>query len=252
MYGWEPKPNAGFRDTFDSQSKSVKSEFADRVSRIKLQFAEKGFNSELFDENKSLARNVSLVPTSAVTGEGLPDLLLLACKLTTERLNERLRFSTEPQATILDVKVIEGMGTTIDVILANGILREGDRLVMCGTEGPIVTNARALMTPPPLRETRVKVSCRNQTLCTQLIPCSRHISTTRKSEQPWVSRSMRRVSRRPWLVLGCTSRRTTTKSRSTKIGPCETSTTFSGTHRRDQAFGWLRRPWALSKRCCRS
>jgi translation initiation factor 5B len=51
---------------------------------------------------------------------------------------------------------MEGLGTTIDVILANGILREGDRILVCSWNGPIVTIIRALLTPQPLREIRVK------------------------------------------------------------------------------------------------
>jgi translation initiation factor 5B len=47
----------------------------------------------------------------------------------------------------MEVKVIEGLGTTIDVILANGVLREGDRIVVAGLNGPIDTHIRSLLTP---------------------------------------------------------------------------------------------------------
>ena len=36
------------------------------------------------------------------------------------------------------------------------MLHEGDRIVVCGLNGPIATNVRALLTPQPLREMRVK------------------------------------------------------------------------------------------------
>ena len=103
-----------------------------------------------------MAKNVSLVPTSAHTGEGIPDMLKLLVTLTQERMTNKLMYLSEVECTVLEVKVIEGLGTTIDVVLSNGILREGDRIVLCGLNGAITTNIRALLTPAPLKELRIK------------------------------------------------------------------------------------------------
>ncbi|KAL7933813.1 hypothetical protein V8C35DRAFT_51524 [Trichoderma chlorosporum] len=156
LYGWKKVDNNGFQDSLALQSKAVQNEFKNRLEQTKLAFAEQGFNSELFYQNKSMAKYVSLVPTSAHTGEGIPDMLKLILQLTQERMVGSLMYLSEVQATVLEVKAIEGFGMTIDVILSNGILREGDRIVLCGTEGAIVTNIRALLTPAPLRELRLK------------------------------------------------------------------------------------------------
>jgi translation initiation factor 5B len=156
LYGWKKIDNNGFEDSLNMQSKGVQNEFRSRLEATKLAFAEQGFNSELFYENKSMARNVSLVPTSAHTGEGVPDMLKLLTELSQERMTNSLMYLSEVECTVLEVKVIEGLGTTIDVVLSNGILREGDRVVMCGLNGPITTNIRALLTPAPLKELRLK------------------------------------------------------------------------------------------------
>lgn len=156
LYGWKKIDNNGFQESLALQPKSVQNEFKNRLEQTKLAFAEQGFNAELFYENKSMAKFVSLVPTSAHTGEGIPDMLKLILQLTQERMVGSLMYLSEVQATVLEVKAIEGFGMTIDVILSNGILREGDRIVLCGTEGVIKTNIRALLTPAPMKELRLK------------------------------------------------------------------------------------------------
>ncbi|CAG7962062.1 unnamed protein product [Penicillium nalgiovense] len=156
LYGWKKIDNNGFEESLAMQNKGVQNEFRTRLEATKLAFAEQGFNSELFFENKSMSRNVSLVPTSAHTGEGVPDMLKLLTSLTQDRMTSKLMYLSEVECTVLEVKVIEGLGTTIDVILSNGVLREGDRVVMCGLNGPITTNIRALLTPAPLKELRLK------------------------------------------------------------------------------------------------
>ena len=87
---------------------------------------------------------------------GIPDLLGLLVQLTQQMMNERLSYISELQCTVLEVKVVEGLGTTIDVVLVNGVLNESDTIVVCGLQGPIVTSIRALLTPPPMAELRIK------------------------------------------------------------------------------------------------
>ncbi|KAI0662858.1 hypothetical protein C8Q70DRAFT_1042556 [Cubamyces menziesii] len=156
IYGWEPTPDNDFRSSLAKQSRTVQRQFEDMSKKIIVAFAEQGLNAVLYYENKNFARNVSIVPTSAVTGEGVPDMIMLLVNLTQQRMSDRLMYLSELECTVLEVKVIEGLGTTIDVVLSNGILHEGDKIVVCGLNGPIVTQIRALLTPQPLRELRIK------------------------------------------------------------------------------------------------
>ena len=100
---------------------------------------------------------MSIVPTSALTGEGVPDLLYMILKLTQDLMGGKLESKEELECTVIEVKNIEGLGTTIDVVLLNGTLREGDTIVLAGLGGPIVTTIRALLTPQPMKEMRVKL-----------------------------------------------------------------------------------------------
>lgn len=115
-----------------------------------------GLNAKLYYENDNYRQNLSLVPTSAWTGEGVPDLLMLTVQITQQLMTSKLMFMNWPEATVLEVKSIEGLGTTIDIVLVNGELKQTDTIVVCGMHGPIVTNIRALLTPKPMREIRVR------------------------------------------------------------------------------------------------
>ncbi|KAK1303469.1 hypothetical protein QJS10_CPB11g02132 [Acorus calamus] len=158
LYGWKTCRNAPILTAMKEQSKDVQNEFKMRVSKIITEFMEQGLNTELYYKNKEMGETSSIVPTSAISGEGIPDLLLLLVQWAQRTMVEKLTFHKELQCTVLEVKVIEGLGTTIDVVLVNGVLHEGDQIVVCGMQGPIVTNIRALLTPHPMKELRVKGS----------------------------------------------------------------------------------------------
>ena len=216
MYGWEATPDNSFQDSLAKQKPPVQREFEHRVKNTILAFAEQGLNAVLYYENKSFAKNVSLVPTSAHTGEGVPDMIMLLVNLTQQRMSDRLMYLSELECTVLEVKVIEGLGTTIDVVLSNGILREGDKIVVCGLNGPIVTQVRALLTPQPLRELRIKVG-----LTQGGVPGgfrltdshSPHMSITRRLKPLLESRSLPLIWRRLSPVHDCLSSVLTTTKR---------------------------------------
>ncbi|KAJ0985508.1 hypothetical protein J5N97_003864 [Dioscorea zingiberensis] len=156
LYGWKSTPNSPIVKAIKQQSKDVQNEFNMRLTQIVTQLKEQGLNTALYYKNKEMGETFNIVPTSAITGEGIPDLLLLLVQWAQKTMVEKLTYVDEVQCTVLEVKVIEGLGTTIDVVLVNGVLHEGDQIVVCGMQGPIVTNIRTLLTPAPMKELRVK------------------------------------------------------------------------------------------------
>eukprot|EP01083_Nonionella_stella_P207561 753902_1 len=156
-YGWKQDPDAPFLTTYNKQDKHTKNDFEHRLAQTKLQFAEQGVNAELYTKNKRMDRDISLVPTSAITGEGIPDLLYLIVQLTKKYMSNAIAFNEKKtKASVLEVKRTQGYGATIDVIVSNGTLRTDDKLVVCGMNGPIVTDIKALLLPHEAQEMRVK------------------------------------------------------------------------------------------------
>ncbi|XP_048349140.1 eukaryotic translation initiation factor 5B [Sphaerodactylus townsendi] len=156
LYDWKKSPDTDVAATLKKQKKNTKDEFEERAKAIIVEFAQQGLNAALYHENKDPRTFVSLVPTSAHTGDGMGSLIALLVELTQTMLSKRLAHSEELRAQVMEVKALPGMGTTIDVILINGRLREGDCIIVPGVEGPIVTQIRGLLLPPPMKELRVK------------------------------------------------------------------------------------------------
>lgn len=156
LYDWETGRGRDIQDIIAAQQSNTRLEFEQRWQQVQTQLAEQGLNARLFYDNPNAREYLSVVPTSAITGEGMANLMALVVLLTQNMLRRRLMYSDELQATVLEVKQIAGLGTTIDVILVNGTLREGSTIVLAGTDGPIVTQIRSLLMPQPLRELRVK------------------------------------------------------------------------------------------------
>merc|ERR1719482_1947812 len=158
LYDWKETPWGPFQQTLDNQQDYVQEEFNTRWTRVQHAMQSKGLNTELYYQNSDLKQLISVIPTSAMTGEGVPDLLYMIMRLTTTVMAPKITYKSELQCTVLEVKSIEGFGTTIDVLLVNGELRNGDTIVVCGMNGAIVTTIRALLTPQPMKEMRVKGS----------------------------------------------------------------------------------------------
>uniref|UniRef100_A0A667ZR53 Eukaryotic translation initiation factor 5B n=1 Tax=Myripristis murdjan TaxID=586833 RepID=A0A667ZR53_9TELE len=156
LYDWKKSPEADVVSTLKKQKKNTKDEFDERAKAVIVEFAQQGLNAALFHENKDPRTFVSLVPTSAHSGDGMGNLIALLVELTQSMLARRLAHCDELRAQVMEVKALPGMGTTIDVILINGRLREGETIIVPGVEGPIITQIRGLLLPPPLKELRVK------------------------------------------------------------------------------------------------
>jgi len=56
------------------------------------------------------------------------------------------------EGTVLEVKDERGFGATIDTVVYDGVVRNGDQIVVGGQDEPIVTEIRALLQPRPLED----------------------------------------------------------------------------------------------------
>ena len=142
------------------QPSDVQTAIDHKLYTIVGKLSELGFNSERFDRIGDYTKEIAIIPLSAKTGEGIPELLIVLTGLAQKFLEKQLEFSEDNNAkgTILEVKEEKGLGKTLDVIIYDGCLRRNDTIVIGGISQPIVAKIRALLEPAPLSEMRDKKS----------------------------------------------------------------------------------------------
>ncbi|OLE44297.1 MAG: translation initiation factor IF-2, partial [Thaumarchaeota archaeon 13_1_20CM_2_39_11] len=114
-----------------------------------------GFNSEAFYRVADFTKEVSIVPVSARTGEGIPELLAVLVGLTQQYMQKKLDQTEKPtRGIVLEVKEEIGLGVTANVILIDGHLRKGDSIIVAKRDSVIVTKPKAILLPRPLDEMR--------------------------------------------------------------------------------------------------
>lgn len=162
--GWRSDPESPIVGSITKQSLETQKTFETKMYEIVGKLSEYGFDSERFDRVDDYTKQVAIIPTSASTGEGLPELLMVISGLAQKFLEQNLSFDVAGPArgTILEIKEGRGLGKTLDVVLYDGTLKVNDIIVIGGTEVPIVTKVKTLLEPVPLAEMRDKKANFNQ------------------------------------------------------------------------------------------
>ncbi len=155
--GWNPQKGS-FLKSFAKQRDDVKDDLERKVYSIVAQLDERQISAERFDRFEKIedfTKRVAIVPCSGLTGEGVPDLLMVLTGLAQHFLKDRLAVSDTGRGTVLELKEVRGFGPTIDVIIYDGSVRKNDYIVIGGKE-PTVAKVKALLRPRPLKELRVE------------------------------------------------------------------------------------------------
>ncbi len=152
---WVSKPNEPLLKSYQSQDTYVRQDFDERLYTIIGSFSQLSFRADRFDKITDFTQTIAIVPVSAKTGEGVPELLTVLIGLTQQYLRGQLHISQgSARGTVLEVKEEPGLGVTVNAIIYDGMLQKSDTIVIGGKEKPIVTKVRAVLLPKPLDEIR--------------------------------------------------------------------------------------------------
>ena len=155
IYGWKSESNI-FTKNFIQQDENTKNNFNDKFYKILGQLSENGFDSNLYNKVEDYSKTLSVIPVSAKTGEGIPEILAMITGLSQKFLKDKLEINPDSncKGTILEIKTEQGKGTTADVIIYDGHIKHNDNLLLGGISSVIDTKVKALLKTKALSEIR--------------------------------------------------------------------------------------------------
>ena len=153
--GWRTSTRFVSEDV-KKQDTSVQTLLDEKIYNVVGTLSRLGYPSEAFWRVKDFTKEVAIVPVSARTGVGMAELLAVLVGLTQQYMGKKLERHTKDAARgiVLESNEETGLGPSANIILLDGILHQGDSIVVGKRDGAVSTRIKALLLPKPLDEMR--------------------------------------------------------------------------------------------------
>jgi translation initiation factor 5B len=145
--GWRSNPELSLIKNISEQSESTNLNFERKLYELVASISSHGFNSDRFDRIDDYTKKIAIVPTSAKTGEGFQELLMILTGLAQRYLENSLTINVKGPAkgTILEVTEEKGIGKSLDTIIYDGSIKINDDILIGMAEGkPLKTKIKSL------------------------------------------------------------------------------------------------------------
>jgi translation initiation factor 5B len=153
--GWKKNKEILIAEQLKLQDPSILTFLDEKIYTVVGALSRLGYSSEAFWRVKEFTKELAIVPVSASIGTGIPELLAVLVGLAQQYMSKRLeRHETETKGIVLEVNDEVGLGPSANIILLDGILKQGDKIVVGKKDSVIVTKIKALLLPKPLDEMR--------------------------------------------------------------------------------------------------
>ena len=148
--------NLGFiTEEIKKQDSNVLTLLDEKIYSVVGSLSRMGFNSEAFWRIKEFDKELAIVPISAVSGIGIPELMAVLVGLAQQYMKKRLeRRYDYVRGIILEINEELGLGPSANMILLDGTIKQGDTIMVAKRDEIVVTKVKALLLPKPLDEMR--------------------------------------------------------------------------------------------------
>ena len=153
--GWQKSDVPYISQAIKNQPTHVQAMIDEQIYNVVAALSILGYQSEAFYRVQDFAKEISIVPVSARTGVGIPELLAVLVGLTEQYLKKKLdQEEKETRGIILEVNDEVGLGPTANMILIDGSLKKDDSVIVAKRDSVVVTKPKAMLLPKPLDEMR--------------------------------------------------------------------------------------------------
>ena len=153
--GWKNTETQFISQSIKEQNVEVQNFLDEKIYNVVTALSILGYKSEAFYRIDDYKKEIAIVPVSAKTGIGIPELFAVLVGLTQQYLKEKLNQEEKSnRGIILEVNDEVGLGPTANMILIDGQMRKEDSIIAAKRDSVIVTKPKALLLPKPLDEMR--------------------------------------------------------------------------------------------------
>ena len=153
--GWRKSESSFISQVLKEQDASVQADLDQKIYDVVGTLSILGYKSEAFYRVKDFKSEIAIVPISARSGVGIPELLSVLVGLTQQYLQKRLnQEEKDPRGIVLEVKDEVGLGQTANIILIDGTIKKENSIVVAKRDSVVVIKPKALLLPKPLDEMR--------------------------------------------------------------------------------------------------
>ncbi|RDJ32282.1 MAG: translation initiation factor IF-2 [Crenarchaeota archaeon] len=153
--GWRKSDTAFITKSIKEQDASIQADLDQKIYDVVGTLSILGYQSEAFYRVTDFSKEISIVPMSARSGVGIPELLAVLVGLTQQYLKKKLdQTQKSTRGIVLEVNDEVGLGVTANMILIDGSMKKGDTILVAKRDSVIVTKPKAILLPKPLDEMR--------------------------------------------------------------------------------------------------
>ena len=155
LSGWRKSETQSISKAIKEQDQSIQNDLDQKIYDVVGTLSILGYQSEAFYRVKDFKSEIAIVPISARSGVGIPELLAVLIGLTQQYLQKRLdQEEKDPRGIVLEVNDEVGLGHSANIILIDGSIKKSDSIVVAKRDSVVVTKPKAILLPKPLDEMR--------------------------------------------------------------------------------------------------